>query len=59
MNEVLWSTVEIDIKLHRGFLCFVSIRRPASIHSSKDLSLSISNTEFNVGEDGVDEHSLS
>lgn len=58
MDEIFRSTVEVNIHLHGSLLGLISITGPASIHKSESKSLSVSNTEFDNGENGVDNHSL-
>jgi len=59
MNEIFRSAVEINVELHRGFLCLIGITSPTSVHKSESKLLSIGNTEFDIWEDRVNNHSLS
>ena len=59
MNHVLGTTVEVNIELHGLLLGCVLILSSFSVELSEDCELSVVNAEFDIWEDGVDEHGLS
>lgn len=58
VNDVTWSTVQVDVSLHTGLLGLVNVIGPASVHLSEQPLLHPSNWHHHWSHDHIKPHGV-